>query len=51
MQIGLPGVLQAMRRYARGPEYQKAADFWAPAPLLRVRVSETVIPAAARETK
>jgi hypothetical protein len=23
-----------MRRYARGPEYQKAAEFWALAPLL-----------------
>lgn len=33
-QIGLPGVLQAMRRHARGPAYQKAAQFWAPAPLL-----------------
>jgi len=33
-QRGLGDVLAAMRRYAHGPAYQRADQFWRPAPLL-----------------
>jgi len=39
-RIGLPGVLQRMRHYARGPAYQNAQAFWTPAPLLVRLVAE-----------
>ncbi len=33
-RMGLPGVLQAMRRWSHGPAYQDPGRFWRPAPLL-----------------
>ncbi|NDY91236.1 3-hydroxyacyl-CoA dehydrogenase NAD-binding domain-containing protein [Ideonella livida] len=45
-RLGLPGVLQAMRRHARGPAYQNATAFWTPAPLL-VQLAESGAPLTA----